>query len=405
VVTDVISAMQRAIEAMNRWPQQTVQILHHNDADGLSSGAVLTRAFERKGYKIKRFCLEKTYPVILQKVLGQKGKLIVFADFAGRIAPRISELNQGKNLVLILDHHKAMPATDSRVFNLDPELYGLKGDRDITASTTCYLFAKTMDASNRDLAHIAAIGAVGDHFYVDGRLASCNRDVVLAAQRQNLMDILAHEKGEEYMMLTPGGPISCEVLGRYLDTLGAAGYYQNGPDMGITVCLQGISRESDNMVEKLRKIQNQIFTEQMRRIQTGALKHTKHIQWFHVQHGFHPMGVKMIGTFCNHYKNTEVFKPDTYIAGFQIIPDNIPGFGRIDLNEVKISMRVSSKLAAEIRAGRAAGLDTFLPEATHRVGGFSDACHSLAAATTLPIGKEEDLITEMEKILSKTSLT
>jgi len=37
----------------------------------------------------------------------------------------------------------------------------------------------------------------------------------------------------------------------------------------------------------------------------------------------------------------------------------------------------------EIRAGRAPGLHTFLPEATHRLGGFSDACHSLTAATTI----------------------
>jgi hypothetical protein len=46
------------------------------------------------------------------------------------------------------------------------------------------------------------------------------------------------------------------------------------------------------------------------------------------------------------------------------------------------------------------GLDVLLPEATARVGGFSDACHSLTAATTVPIGREEDLIAEMEAILA-----
>ena len=38
-------------------------------------------------------------------------------------------------------------------------------------------------------------------------------------------------------------------------------------------------------------------------------------------------------------------------------------------------------------------------EATTRLGGFSDACHSLTAATTVAIGKEEKLIDEMEKII------
>ncbi len=62
-------------------------------------------------------------------------------------------------------------------------------------------------------------------------------------------------------------------------------------------------------------------------------------------------------------------------------------------------MRVSPGLADRIRNGRAMGLDVLLPEATRRLGGFTDACHSLAAATTVPIGKEAALIEEMEKIL------
>ncbi|MHC4105109.1 MAG: phosphoesterase, partial [Planctomycetota bacterium] len=124
-----------------------------------------------------------------------------------------------------------------------------------------------------------------------------------------------------------------------------------------------------------------------------------HIQWFHVQNRFSPMGVKMIGAFCDVYKNTEVFDPKRYIAGFQVIPNEIPGFGSIPFDEVKISMRVSNYMADEIRSGRCLGLDVLLPDATARIGGFSDACHTLTAATTVAIGKEEELVEEMEKIL------
>jgi hypothetical protein len=113
------------------------------------------------------------------------------------------------------------------------------------------------------------------------------------------------------------------------------------------------------------------------------------------------MGVKMIGAFCDAIKDTDLIDPLKYLAGFQIIPDEIPGFDAIKFNEVKISMRASHYLEEEIRAGRAMGLNIFLPEATTRLGGFSDACHSLTAATTVAIGKEERLIEEMEKILLK----
>jgi hypothetical protein len=71
------------------------------------------------------------------------------------------------------------------------------------------------------------------------------------------------------------------------------------------------------------------------------------------------------------------------------------------MKDVKISMRVSAPMEKAIRAGEKMGLNILLPEATARLGGFSDACHSLTAATTVAVGKEEQLIEEMEKILNE----
>ncbi len=399
----LIDAMEHAIREVKQWPDKTVQVFHHNDADGLTSGAILTRAFERQGFKVQRFCLEKPYPAVLRKVYEQEGRILIFADFAGRIAPLLSELNKGRNLTLILDHHVAEASTDPRVHNLDPDLFGLKGDRDISGSTTCYLFARTLDSVNRDMAHIAAVGAVGDGFFVDGQLVSQNREVALEAVQQGKIEIRKHAKGEQYLLTSSNGQIPVIEFGDYLDVLGGVGYYQKGPDVGVEVCLEGVSPESDRMVEKLKAIRTKIFDEEIARLQAGALKQTPHIQWFHVEKRLFPMGVKMIGAFCDAIKDTDLIDPRKYLAGFQIIPDEIPGFGAITFNEVKISMRASHYLEEEIRAGRAMGLNIFLPEATTRLGGFSDACHSLTAATTVAVGKEEKLIEEMEKILKGES--
>ena len=399
----LIEDMQKAVEEVRQWPRKEVQIFHHNDSDGLSSGAILTRTFERAGFEIKRFCLEKPYPALLKKVYAQEGGIIVFADFAGRIAPILSDLNRGRNLTLILDHHVAEASTDPKVHNLDPCLYGLKGDRDISGSTTCYLFAHTLDPANTDLAHIAAIGAVGDEFFVDGCLVSENRDVTLEAVSQGKMEIRDRQVGERYYLNTPRGQVPCDEFGAYLDTLGAAGYYQNGPDIGVKVCLEGTTEDSDRMLAELKSVQAKAFEEELKRIQSGALITTDHIQWFQVENRFKPMGVKMIGVFCDAIKNSDYVVPDKYVAGFQIIPDEIPGFGPIGMQDVKISMRVSARMEADIRAGKTMGLDVLLPEATNRLGGFSDACHTLTAATTVAIGKEALLIEEMETILVAAS--
>lgn len=399
MLDNLIDAMQQAVHEVRRWPEKSVQVFHHNDADGITSGSILTRAFEREGFAVKRFCLEKPYPAVLRKIYEQEGCLLIFADFAGRIAPLLSDLNQGRNLTLILDHHVAEPSTDPMVYNLDPDLFGLKGDRDISGSTTCYLFAVAMNSVNHDLAPIAAIGAVADGFFVDGRLVSQNREAALESVQQGKMEIREIGNGEQYLLKTPKSEIPVLEFGDYLDVLGGVGYYQNGPNTGVKVCLEGASPESDLMVDELKAIRTRLFDSEIARLRAGGLKQTPLIQWFHVQKRLFPMGVKMIGALCDAIKDTDVIDPLKYLAGFQVIPDEIPDFGEIAFNEVKISMRVSPFMEGEIRAGRAMGLNTFLPEATGKLGGFSDACHTLTAATTVAIGKEEKLIEEMEKIL------
>ena len=399
----LIKAMENAIQEMDKWPKMPIQIFHHNDADGLCSGAILTRALERKGFEVRRFCLEKPYPAVLKKIYEQEGKILIFADFAGRIAPILSELNIGRNLTLILDHHVAEPSTDPKVHNLDGDLYGLKGDRDISASTTCYLFARALNKENRDMAHIATVGAVGDGFFVDGRLVSQNREAAMEAVQQGLIEIKEDKKGDQYILKAFKENIPCNDLAVYLEILGAVGYYQNGPDMGVKVCLDGISSDSDNMVKKLKTIKTSIFDAEITRLQGGEFKQSPHIQWLHVENRFTPMGVKMIGIFCETIRSMGFIDPKKYIAGFQVIPNEIPGFGPITLNDVKISMRVPDYLEKKIKEGSAEALNTFLPEATNSLGGFSDACHSLTAATTVAVGKEDELIKEMEKILGRQS--
>ena len=44
-----------------------VVLFHHNDADGISSGTIALKAFERAHYKVRRYSLENVYPIVLKK--------------------------------------------------------------------------------------------------------------------------------------------------------------------------------------------------------------------------------------------------------------------------------------------------------------------------------------------------
>ncbi|MGD9017128.1 MAG: hypothetical protein PVH30_07075 [Desulfobacterales bacterium] len=394
-------AMVRAIEAMSRWPARTARLFHHNDADGISSGAIVTLALTRAGYGVDRCCLEKPYPPVLETIYRDRGALLVFADFAGRIAPFLSDVNQGRNLTIILDHHPAIPATDPCVHNLDPDLFGYRGDRDVSASTTCYRFAECLDPANRDLAYLAVAGAVGDGFFVDGRLAGLNRLAAEAAVAGGQLEIRPLPGGEAYRFRGPVHDLPVEDLAGDLDLFGGVGYFRGGPETGIRLCMEGYDAAADRSKYDLIQLRNRLYEAEIGRLEAGSLKVSGRIQWFQVAERFDGIGVKMIGAFCRYIRDCDFIDPNKYVAGFQPIPNTIPGMGVIEFCAVKVSMRVPTALEARIINGEMPGLDRLLPEATQSVGGFSDACHSLAAATTIPPGKEGMLVETLNAILQE----
>jgi len=395
-----VSRIEDALGAMDAYPSQHIDLFHHNDTDGLTAGAILLRALERAGYTVEASALEKPYPLVLQKIFDRRNRIVIFADFAGKIAPMIASLNQGGNLVLIVDHHPAEEVDDPAVHVVDADLFGLKGDRDISASATCYVVAERLDASNRDLAHLGALGAVGDGFFVDGALSGVNRSILREAQNQGTMRLEAVELGERYY-ISLEKEYPADQLCSALDTLGGVGYYQDGAAKGRELCLQGFTLGLHEEVKNLLEIRKKLFDQEIARLRTQGPNTTAHLQWFDVEERFRPMGVKMIGVFCTIIRNMDFLDPHKYLAGFQTLPDEVPGFGEIAFNSKKISMRVSEFLTEEIRAGRKPGLSAFLPEATIQIGGFADACHGLSAATTISIGREQELIDETERVLSK----
>ena len=143
------------------------------------------------------------------------------------------------------------------------------------------------------------------------------------------------------------------------------------------------------------------FDQEFDRIKKGEFHQTEHIVWFDVKDRFMPMGVKMIGIFCEEVADSGLVPNDKYLAGYQQIPDEVPGFGVVDMGETKVSMRTSALVTDRVLKEEIPGLNAFLPEATLNLGGFADACHRVAAATTITIGKEAQLMDECENVLKK----
>ena len=394
--------VDKAVAVMKNYPSKEIVLLHHNDTDGLTSGAVLYQAFLAEGYKVQRFSLEKPYPKVLEKLFAENaGKIIVFADFAGKIAPLICQLNKDRNLVILLDHHKAEKSVSDSVINLDPDLYGLKGDRDISASVTCWYFACRLNPANKKMAHIAALGGIADFFYLDWQVHGENWKCVEEAVGQGTMRIEKKDGQNVFYITLPDREFEIIELYTMLDIIGGVGFYGGGPELGIKMLLQGTDDKDRKAIEKFRNMKKEKFDQEFDRIRQGQFQETEHIVWFDVKDRFKPMGVKMIGLLCEELADSGLVPKDKYLAGYQQIPDEVPGFGMVDMGETKVSMRTSLPLTDRVIKEEVPGLNAFLPEATLNLGGFADACHRVAAATTIKIGMEAQLMDECENVLKK----
>jgi single-stranded DNA-specific DHH superfamily exonuclease len=393
-------ALKNSVKRIEKYNSRDLILLHHNDSDGLTSGAILLKSFLRGGYRVNRLSLEKPYPEVLLKLFNEnRGKLIVFADFAGRIAPLIGSFNRGNNLVLILDHHRAEPSTHGSVINLDPDLFGLKGDWDISASVLCYHFAKELHVKNNDLVHIAAFGGIADFYCFDKQVHGLNKLCVEEAIGAGSLRSAVQNGEEEFFIRLGDVEKKVTDLYRAIDVAGGAGFYSGGPELGISILLNGITDKKMKALEKLQRLKTVLFEKETRRLKRTGLKSTGDIQWFDVADRFSPMGVKMIGIFCEEIVEMDFVDKNKYIAGFQHIPDYIPGFGPIEMGQTKVSMRASRSLSENILNKSKPGMDEFFPAAALSLEGFADACHRIAAAVTVKKGKEEALMLASQKIL------
>ncbi len=384
---EYINDLKKAIGLIRQYDKVT--LAHHNDADGLSSASIVIEALKREGIDVVNVPLERVHPLIIERLMEKYPGLIMFVDLGAGAAPEIARINRGRNTIVIIDHHHTPGSRDPKVLNLSTELYGISGEKEISAAGAAYLFAKTMDSRNKDLAYIAVIGAIGDSHHRFGKLESVNRDILFEAVEQEQVVIEERNGREKYYLVKFGDKIDLDKYAKSLTVLGAVGYLMNGPDTGIEAILKGPTEKYWGSLEKLNELKRERFEKILNMLKEHGLNKTKYLQWFHVHDSFAPMGVKVIGEFCMEIRNMDFIDKNKYLAGYQDMPKEVPRLGRFDWNIVKVSFRLPTPLEEKVLAKEMPGYSYIVPRAAKHVGGGIDACHDYACATTFDKGLEE----------------
>jgi single-stranded-DNA-specific exonuclease len=133
--------------------QDFVEIYAHHDADGIAAASIMCMAMVRRD---KKFRLRIVSDLQKDSISPESGTLLC------DLGSGQTDLRED---VMVIDHH--LPGF-SGGYHVNPRLFGIDGDRELSASGAAYLVANEL-GDNRDLAGLAVLGMVGDGQEIAGK--------------------------------------------------------------------------------------------------------------------------------------------------------------------------------------------------------------------------------------------
>jgi hypothetical protein len=365
-------------------------VLHHDEADGLTSAALTKLALSSLGLSTRLICLDKLYPEVVKDIESGPPRVTAYVDLGSGHIDWLIEENSAKGLILVLDHHDTLSTQDPLLYNLNPELYGFSGEKDASSATVAYLFCKSVDPELSRYAHLATIGSL--------ELPGETQGLNLIAMKDARDHGMVRDSGKGDLKIEANGMnLTRTRASSLLNILGSVGYYRNGPEMGIEACTTGFGVQTMERARGFEEERKQANQKMLSTIRKDGLSKKKNIQWFHAHDNYKGMGGKAVGSFCSYLRYQRAVNPVKYLIGMMNVPPDIPGWGKLSSSMVKVSGRAPQILTSLIEKGTKPPLSKILPESCSKIGGFGDG-HSVAASGVFPTGKEEMFLDEIDRL-------
>ena len=155
--------LNRAEEATNMLKEHVekdsvIRIISHNDADGISSAAVIANALAEENVQFHTTIIPRLKEDIVNQLRHESYDLFIFSDMGSAF---VKEFNTYKKDVIIADHHQIDGTeSESNVVHINPHIFGIDGSKDLSGAGSSYLAVRGLGKEH--LAHFALIGAFGD---------------------------------------------------------------------------------------------------------------------------------------------------------------------------------------------------------------------------------------------------
>ncbi|MEN2974708.1 MAG: DHH family phosphoesterase [Candidatus Caldarchaeales archaeon] len=373
--------IEKVAEEIRGW-SGSVGLVFHNDADGLCAAGISASALKKIELEHKLICIEKIHPAILKLVYSTGCGLYIFLDIGSGRVDLIAEMsNDTGSRAIILDHHDPIKVESQLVVNLNPELYGFSGERDVSGSTATYLLMRKL-TDIQDSAWMAVVGSAE----IPGMITGLNKIPLEDSVRVGSVEV-RRDREESYIVKFFNK--SWTKLSSTLTAIGSIGYYRRGPYRVIDYLL---SRKIDfREAEEMEEERKNRFSKAFAILSRYKLKFDGMVQWFHINDLFNGLGTKTLGTFCSMLSYKKIISPNKYLVGFMNFEPELPSLGRVEGEWVKVSVRTPKDLGEDVKLGKMPPASELTMRSAEAVGGSGDG-HSFAASALIPSGKEKEFI-------------
>lgn len=159
------------------------RLISHIDADGITAAAIISKTFKRLKRKLEIEHLQTLDDKELKRISQTSEKTILFTDLGSGQYQLIKKYLTDKQ-VYILDHHETEEQDTENIVHINPHTVGITNTKSISGSGVAFLFSKSLDKQNEDLAHIALVGATGD-IQEDRGFQGLNKHILDIAKQTN----------------------------------------------------------------------------------------------------------------------------------------------------------------------------------------------------------------------------
>lgn len=138
-----------------------IHVVSHLDADGLAAAGVIGKVLWRVGANFRVRIQQWVDEKIVADIISDDPMLTILTDLGSGYLNVLSE-HLSNHQILIFDHHQPIGEATENIIQVNPHLHGIDGSRDVSGAGVAYFVGKALGDSNKDLAAMAIVGALGD---------------------------------------------------------------------------------------------------------------------------------------------------------------------------------------------------------------------------------------------------